>query len=494
LVAVLDRAAVAGSQQARIEVLPAGDEHPLWDEIVGFIDALGVKLDPWQLRVLWASLLRRGEIWAAFAVAACVPRQNGKNGILEIRELIGARILGEPLQIHTAHLSDTSKEAFRRLDDLIDANEWLSRDVKHIWRTNGFESIEFKGGNRIRFRTRTRSGGRGFSGSPVYFDESMFLSEVSMGSILPVLSAQSDPQAWYMGSAVDQLIHEEGLVFARVRDRALKGNDDRLAYFEWSLDVDAPDEIEPDQASDPAMWAEANPALGLRISTDYVSAEYGELDDRTFAVERLGVGDWPDPIKADTIINLDLWDSLTDVGSQIVGPVVFAYDVSPSRSAATISVAGVRQDGLPHVETVQQGRGTGWIVPRLVELVEKHDAAKVFCDSAGPAATLLRDLEKTEIVVETVTAQNYARACGSFFDAVEQKTLRHLGTAELRSALKGAATRPLGDAWAWSRKNSGVDITPLVAGTLALWGSTTSAKPASRWLPADVAFPDMVKP
>jgi hypothetical protein len=56
-----------------------------------------------------------------------------------------------------------------------------------------------------------------------------------------------------------------------------------------------------------------------------------------------------------------------------------------------------------------------------------------------------------------------------FFDAVDQGTLRHLGTPEMASAIKGAAQRPLGEAWAWSRKNSSVDITPLVASTLAHW-------------------------
>jgi hypothetical protein len=48
----------------------------------------------------------------------------------------------------------------------------------------------------------------------VIFDEAMFLPEVSMGSILPVISAQPDPQVWYMGSAVDQTIHEDGVSFA----------------------------------------------------------------------------------------------------------------------------------------------------------------------------------------------------------------------------------------------------------------------------------------
>jgi len=73
---------------------------------VDFVGALGVKLDPWQWLVLRMGLRRRGGVWAAFAVAVCAPRQNGKNGILEMRELVGAQILGERLQIHSAHLAD----------------------------------------------------------------------------------------------------------------------------------------------------------------------------------------------------------------------------------------------------------------------------------------------------------------------------------------------------------------------------------------------------
>jgi hypothetical protein len=320
----------------------------------------------------------------------------------------------------------------------------------------------------------------------------MFLSEISMGSILPVISAQPNPQVWYMGSAVDQLVHEDGLVFSRVRERALKREDSRLAYFEWSIDVDSPDELEPEQASDVELWAQSNPALGIRIMPDYVEAEYGELDDRTFAVERLGVGDWPATNTANTVIDLDLWDELADASSEIVGPVVFTYDVSPTRTSACISVAGIRSDGLPHVETVEHKPGTGWVVPRMVELVGKHEAAKVFCDGVGPAAALLPKFAKQKIVVETLTGQDYARACGDFFDVVEQQAVRHLGTAEFRSAIKDAATRPLGDAWAWSRKNSGVDITPLVGATLALWGVAASRPEGSRWVPAEVAYPEMV--
>ena len=47
----------------------------------------------------------------------------------------------------------------------------------------------------------------------------------------------------------------------------------------------------------------------------------------------------------------------------------------------------------------------------------------------------------------------------------------HTGQAQLWTALRGSARRPLGDgAWAFARKRSDADITPIVAATLALHG------------------------
>ncbi len=460
---------IKGSQVARIELVPQGEDHPEWPAVVDLMDELGVALDEWQTRVLRSSLLRNRGSWAAFEVGVCAPRQNGKNGILEVRELAGPLVLGEKLLIHTAHLADTSKEAFRRLDDLIDASEWLSRQVKHIWRTNGHESIEFRDGRRIRFRTRTRGGGRGFSGSPVFFDESMFLPEVSMGSILPVISAQPDPQVWYTGSAVDQEIHDDGIVFARLRERAIRG-DKRLAYFEWSLDAASPDEVSEDETKDPASWAKTNPALGVRIAPSYVEVEREALAARTFAVERLGVGDWP---RTDglghMVIPLDRWLELGVADAvTLEPPVCFTFDVTPDRRRCAIAVVGKRTDGFVQGEIVEHKGGTGWVCDELVALAERHRPMAIVCDEASPASSLVPELEQAGLEITTVTGPIHAQACGLFFDAVDQGTFRHRGDPRLTSAIKGAVKRPLGERWAWSRKNSSVDISPLVAVTLGV--------------------------
>ena len=68
-----------------------------------------------------------------------------------------------------------------------------------------------------------------------------------------------------------------------------------------------------------------------------------------------------------------------------------------------------------------------------------------------------------------------------FYDSViDSQDLRHLGTDELASALNGAKRRNLGDAWGWDRKNSAIDISPLVSSTLALYGAHKIPKRGSR--------------
>ena len=303
----------------------------------------------------------------------------------------------------------------------------------------------------------------------------MFIPEVSMSSILPVISAQPDPQVWYMGSAVDQTEQADGVAYARVRDRALNGDHDRLAYFEWSLDAETPDEVDEKTALDPKVWAQTNPALGIRISEDYLKAEARELDARGFAVERLGVGDWP-PVdgSGSQVIPLEKWDALADDPAadwaRMLDPVVLAFDTTPDRAMTTIIACGRRSDGLPQIEVADRRPGTSWVPERLNELVERHQVEHVLADGAGPAGSVMHLLAEYGVAVTPVSAPEHAKACGLMYDTVDEKGLRHLGGLELRQAVKGATKRPLGDAWAWSRRNSTVDISPLVAATLALWG------------------------
>jgi hypothetical protein len=53
--------------------------------------------------------------------------------------------------------------------------------------------------------------------------------------------------------------------------------------------------------------------------------------------------------------------------------------------------------------------------------------------------------------------------------------MRHLGQPVLDLAVAGATRRELGDRWLWNQETASVDISPLVAVTLAAWGHATRA-------------------
>lgn len=407
------------------------------------------------------------------------PRQNGKDEILTARILAGLFLLEERLIISSAHQFDTSLEAFRRLLRFVEETPEFERRVKRVSRSHGEEGIELKSGQRVRFRTRTKGGGRGFTADCLILNEAMDISTAGIGALLPTLSARPNPQVWYAGSAVDQWIQQNGAVLARVRDRGLKGDDPSLAYFEWSVDCDDPEKV-GDRASDPQEWAQANPGLGIRISPSHIENERHSMDPRTFAVERLGVGDWPDPEGSEGVIRAETWAKCADKGSEADDPVCLAFDVTPDRSFAAVAVAGLRSDGETHIEVISHRRGTDWVGKRLEELTERHDVSEIVCD--GPARALVKGLENRGIEVRTLTTQEYAESCGSFFDACEQNTLHHLSQPELDAAVKGAAKRPLGDAWAWSRKTSSIDISPLVACTEALWALVENQVSNEPWV------------
>jgi len=483
------RGALRGYQTPRIFSAPPFSAST-GAEAIDLAKMAGLILDEWQQTHLTAAMGETDEgRWAALEVALVVARQQGKNSELEVRQITGLFLLEEDLQIHSAHMADTSVEQFLRIEALIDGTPEFSRRVKKMDRGKGSEAIQLhrhpKTGRapRLRFRTRTGGGARGFSAETVYLDEAYDCPEAFHGTLMPVVSAKSitgNPQIWYTSSAVDQEINPDGIVLSRLRERALKGDDPSLVYAEHSANAETPDDVTREMALDPERWAEANPALGIRISPEHILVEQRSMSARSFAVERLGVGDWPrtDGLEG-VVIQPEAWAKCTDRKSKQIGKVCFAVDVQPDRSHSAIGVAGLRSDGLFHVEVVKHKSNTGWVVEEVARLVKDHDCTPVMLDGRGAAGNLIEPLEDAGVKVEAINATEVARACGSLFDAVTQRTLRHIGQAELADAVRGATKRSLGDAWAWNRKNLSVDISPLVCITLALHGIQTIDQPGT---------------
>ena len=94
-------------------------------------------------------------------------------------------------------------------------------------------------------------------------------------------------------------------------------------------------------------------------------------------------------------------------------------------------------------------------------------------DPRGPANFILDEVKQKNIALELVkpTLSESSQAFAQFTTAVlETGDLAHLGQPELAAALKGATTADTGDGGKlWARRDATVDISPLVAVTLAQW-------------------------
>lgn len=453
---------LVGSQTPRVRSVPSStvtSESAI--EAFELAESVGLHLDPWQYSVLTDAL---GEDehgnWSAFEAGLIVPRQNGKGAVLEARELAGLFLFDEPLIIHTAHEFKTCVEAFDRLSFWIENSDDLRKKVKKKSTSHGNEGFELRDGRRIRFLARTKGSGRGFTGDTIIFDEAYALDAKTISALVPTLATVPNPQIWYTSSAG----FPDSTQLAAIRSRGESGDDPVLAFAEWSIDPKA--KFDPD---DRALWAQANPGLGLRITEQFIENEQRafKTNPGDWARERLGY--W-NTEHAEAVVKMSVWIAQQDFDSTISGKLALGLDVAPGGVSSSISAAGRRPDRGLHVELVGGGHrpGTGWVVQRLIELKAKHGPIAVGLDPASEAGALIVDLVNAGIEVTTLTAREYAQACVSYVGKLGSAELWHLGQPEMMAALSGAQKRKLADAWAWDRLNATTDITPLVSSTIAL--------------------------
>lgn len=142
-----------------------------------------MKPDKWQRIVLEGWLATDSKLqWAASDCGCAVPRQNGKNAILEFTELYLAAILGMKI-LHTAHEVKTCRKHFLRMKYYFEnARKFpeLAELVTYIRATNGQEAIVLKNGGSIEFIARSKSSGRGFTVDVLVCDEAQELTDEQM--------------------------------------------------------------------------------------------------------------------------------------------------------------------------------------------------------------------------------------------------------------------------------------------------------------------------
>lgn len=477
-------------------------------EAADLAEAVGFTLDPEQRFALDVLLAENGPRWAALEACLICARQNLKTFLFKIIALYELYVVRSRLIVWTAHEFDTAMEAFRDLREIIDGYDWLRRRVKLVrdevgTQGNGKVGIEFRSGQRIRFKARTYTAGRGLTGDVTFLDEAFELMAKHVGSLLPTMAAKSktgNPRIYY-GSSAGHLVSE---VLRRLRDRGRRGDDPELVYLEWCAPPGGCQEadcthvfgVEGCALDDIENVRKANPALERRISIEFVETMRRSLPPEEFAREFLGW--WEDPIAGTSGIPLDEWAERAERDAEPIEPVVLSIDVSPGHASGAIVACG----GAVHV--VEHGRGSGWIVDRLVEIRDgtpdkpAKDISAVVLDPASPAAALIPDLEKAGFTVRNtsnpdgllvlLSGRESVQACELLLASVLDGTFVHRDQQVLNDAVAGAGRRIVGDSWKWSRRDSTVDITPLVGATNAwfVWVQPLVEHEPLDWLTVDV--------
>lgn len=503
-----------GVQLPRIRLVPPCASSRGADAI-DLLGMAGIVPDPWEQQALQDTMgVTADGKWAALRAALIVPRQNGKNLILEGVELVHLYLDGHQV-VHTAHRFSTAKRAFESMLARIRSNPALWAEVKGAaglptdakvrsvegLTDSGTEcSIELRNGAKIEYRTRSAHQARGFTADLVVLDEAYALKRAEVAALLPTMASRarySNPQVWYTSSAG----MPSSEVLADLRLDGVEGQEG-LCYLEWSnlsdderIELDLPERDDDDLEAEIEDLYAANPGMGYRLTIDWtLGAEKAGMTAEEYLRERRGI--WA-RVGGDTFIPKNSWAACkrTDLLEHaqrhggiidLVHDIRIGIDVSPDRARASICLAGLLDDGTVYVEHIDGGDGTDWLVSTAVPIWERRSEQPILVAGASTAADLARDLRRTGAVVRLLPTEKYASACGRFLDAVRRKQIAHLGQDELTASVAAAAPSH-GNAklFTWKRTNVASDLTPLVAATVAtapLWRTAAAS--------ADVPAPE----
>jgi hypothetical protein len=491
---------LTGSQVARFNTSPSPRGYSITHATAALqlAEGYGLVADPWQADIVrsWLRTDRLG-MWCASTWGASAPRQNGKNGALEIVELYLMVELNLKI-LHTSHLLGSARKAFKRLmyffgtkkEDPHAKFPELNALVLEIRKTNGQEAIELIDGGLIELGARTGGAGRGSSFDVLVVDEAQEYEEDEQEALKPTISAapSGDPVTIFMGTPPRDL-SERGEPFVRVRNSAVSGANKRSAWVEHSASGDVDEMDEPtlkDFVSDRRHWAEANPALGRRVSAATIESELHEFSPRSFARERLNM--WPTPREAGKLaFNAVKWKDLAvhsvpdDLQIAAIG-----IDMNVEQTKVSVSISVFNGPAKIHLELIANApfdaEGASTLIEWIWEKAKRR--VPVVLDAFSPARDILEvPMKKRGLTVYILDAREFTQACAMLLRAVDvEKSVTHLDHPDqerLDESIKhtvkeGIRNRP--GSFRWNRDSLDADLGPVMSVTCAHFGALKFAR------------------
>jgi phage terminase large subunit-like protein len=306
----------------------------------------------------------------------------------------------------------------------------------------------------------------------------------------PAMLTRQNAQFWWMSAAGTErsvmLNGEREAGQEMVENYWATGAPCGWAYFEWSPPDDAPRE-------DPDTWFSCMPALcpsppcrcdpdGVWHHTTTLAKIAAELEgmkkdlsgfDRAYLNRTRKYKPAPD-----VNVPVEEWSKSVDAESRRGEELSFFIDTPPVGDYAAIGVFSPRADGKGHVELVAYGLPTSRVVDAVLKLKGKyHPVAIGIDDKSSAGRSLIDDLTRAGLNrpedpekplrgdLFVMSLNDMTTAAAQIARAIREDQIRHTDQVQINKAIGNTRTRPVGDAWAFGRKQSGVDISPFITVT-----------------------------
>lgn len=378
-------------------------------------------------------------LWTHMTFGFSVPRQNGKNEVIAIRERYGLE-KGERI-LHTAHRTTTSAAAFNRLLSILEESGLEEGEDFHKIKATGRESIELKDGGRIDFRTRTSTGGLGESFDLLVIDEAQEYTDDQRSALMYTIAASPNPQTIMIGTPPTPI--SSGTVFTKYRENVLYGALEDSGWAEWSVEKES-------DPRDKELWYQANPSLGLRVSERNIQSEVGN-DDLDFNIQRLGL--WIQ-YNQKSAISENEWkelhvDELPKLKGKLFVGIKYGYD----GTNVAMSIAVKTEDEKIFVEAIDCQpirNGNDW----MLHFLRNADIHTVVVDGANGQKILEEAMKLAKLKPPILpTVKEIIVANSMFEQALFQQTILHRSQPSLFQIVTNCEKRPIGTSGGFGYKS-----------------------------------------
>ena len=420
------------------------------------------KAQKWQKNLIKAILSKTSKgLWKHTKFGYSLPRRNGKNEVIVIRELFALK--NNEKVLHTAHRTTTSHSAWERLTSILDKSGIAYNSL----RAAGREMVEVSGGGRVDFRTRSSKGGIGEGFDLLIIDEAQEYTDDQESALKYVVTDSKNPQTIFCGTPPTPV--SSGTVFTNLRNKALNQETKNTGWAEWSVSEQTdPRNIE--------SWYLTNPSLGTIFTERSVEDEIGS-DEIDFNIQRLGL--WIKYNQKSAISETD-WGLLkVNKVPNLRGKLFAGIKYGADGTNVAMSIAVKTEDERIFVESIDcqtVRNGNLWII----NFLKNADVAEVVIDGQSGQKILfdeILDYKLRKPILPTV--KEVVVANSMWEQGIFQKTICHKDQPSLTKVATNCEKRFIGVSGGFGYKSQyeDNDIALMDSALLAHWICSISKPP-----------------